>query len=85
MNESHIYSYYTDLHDSTTILTRVLLRTYLSPRMAIVYILSCLLYDVIGGANCRGDSNAGHGRGLFPFTPMIMALYYVRIILQKPT
>ena len=50
-----------------------------------MYILSCLLYDVIGGANCRGDSNAGHGRGLFPFTPMIMALYYVRIILQKPT
>ena len=50
-----------------------------------MYILSCLLYDVIGGANCRGDSNAGHGRGLFPFTPMIMALYYVCIILQKPT
>ena len=53
--------------------------------MAILYILSCLLHDVIGGPNCRGDSNAGHGRGLFPFTPMIMALYYVRIILQKPT
>ena len=30
-----------------------------------MYILSCLLYDVIGGPNCRGDSNAGHGRGSF--------------------